>query len=82
VTDSRDTSSALDELLDRAVAAINDGDRATATKLAGQVVTVDRDNADAADLLAAPGPTRRGRGNGDGARRHCAQPADAATVRR
>jgi class 3 adenylate cyclase len=36
------------------VAAINRGDRATATKLAGQVLTVDRDNTDAAGLLAAP----------------------------
>ncbi len=63
MTDGRDKSpqcadpwtlSALDELLDRAVAAINRGDRATATKLAGQVLTVDRDNADAAGLLEAP----------------------------
>jgi class 3 adenylate cyclase/tetratricopeptide (TPR) repeat protein len=54
VTDGSDTLSALDELLDRAVAAINRGDRATATKLAGQVLTVDGDNTDAASLLAAP----------------------------
>ena len=45
----------IDELLDRAVAAINRGDRAAATALAGQVLAVDRDNADAEDLLAAPG---------------------------
>jgi hypothetical protein len=34
-------------LLDRAVAAINRGDRVTATALAGQVLAVDRGNADA-----------------------------------
>jgi class 3 adenylate cyclase/tetratricopeptide (TPR) repeat protein len=44
----------LDELLDRAVTAINRGDRATAATLAGQVLTLDRDNTDAADLLEAP----------------------------
>jgi hypothetical protein len=37
----------IDELLDRAVAAINRGDRVTATALAGQVLAVDRGNADA-----------------------------------
>src|SRR6476646_10074627 len=45
----------IDELLDRAVAAINRGDRAAATALAGQVLAVDRGNVDAYDLLAAPG---------------------------
>ena len=45
----------IDELLDRAVAAINRGDRAAATVLAGQVLSVDRDNVDATDLLTAPG---------------------------
>src|SRR5258705_12080736 len=45
----------IDELLDRAVAAINRGDRAAATALAGQVLAVDRDNVDATDLLTAPG---------------------------
>ncbi len=44
----------IDELLDRAVAAINRGDRATATALAGAVLAVDEGNADAEDLLAAP----------------------------
>ena len=44
----------IDDLLDRAVAAINRGDRATATALAGQVLAVDRDNVEAEDLLAAP----------------------------
>jgi class 3 adenylate cyclase len=45
----------VDELLDRAVAAINRGDRAAATALAGQVLAVDRGNVDAEDLLTAPG---------------------------
>ncbi len=44
----------IDELLDRAVAAINRGDRAAATALAGQVLAVDARNAEAEDLLAAP----------------------------
>jgi class 3 adenylate cyclase len=44
----------IDELLDRAVRAINAGDRATANTLAGQVLSVDRGNPDAEDLLAAP----------------------------
>ena len=47
----------IDELLDRAVAAINRGDRVSASALAGQVLAVDRGNADAEDLLAAPGDT-------------------------
>ncbi|HEY6648363.1 MAG TPA: adenylate/guanylate cyclase domain-containing protein, partial [Mycobacterium sp.] len=37
------------------VSAINRGDRAVATALAGQVLAVDDGNADAEDLLAAPG---------------------------
>jgi class 3 adenylate cyclase len=44
----------INDLLDRAVEAINRGDRATADALAGRVLAVDRDNADAEDLLAAP----------------------------
>ena len=44
----------IDELLDRAVSAINRGDRAVATALAEQVFAVDDGNADAEDLLAAP----------------------------
>jgi class 3 adenylate cyclase/tetratricopeptide (TPR) repeat protein len=44
----------IDELLDRAVHAINEGDRATADTLAGQVLAVDRSNPDAEELLAAP----------------------------
>ncbi|MGH3598086.1 MAG: ATP-binding protein, partial [Mycobacterium sp.] len=42
------------ELLDRAVRAINRGDRATADALAGQVLAVDGANLDAEELLAAP----------------------------
>lgn len=45
----------VDELLDRAVAAINRGDRDTAASLAEQVLTTDRGNSDAEDLLAVTG---------------------------
>ena len=48
------TQPTIDELLDRAVQAINRGDRATADALAGQVLAVDRSNPDAEELLAAP----------------------------
>jgi class 3 adenylate cyclase len=41
-------------LLDRAVAAVNRGDRAAATALAGRVLAADSSNAEAEDLLAAP----------------------------
>jgi class 3 adenylate cyclase len=44
----------IDELLDRAVRAINRGDRATADALAGQVLAFDRSNRDAEELLATP----------------------------
>ena len=44
----------IDELLDRAVQAINSGDRATASALAQQVLAVDSGNQDAEDLLATP----------------------------
>jgi class 3 adenylate cyclase/tetratricopeptide (TPR) repeat protein len=44
----------IDELLDRAVRAINSGDRATASALAQQVLAVDSGNQDAEDLLATP----------------------------
>ena len=37
-----ESGASIDELLDRAVRAINEGDRATATTLAGQVLSVDR----------------------------------------
>jgi class 3 adenylate cyclase/tetratricopeptide (TPR) repeat protein len=45
----------IDDLLDRAVRAINLGDRKTADALAGQVLAVDGGNTDAEELLAAPG---------------------------
>jgi class 3 adenylate cyclase len=44
----------IDELLDRAVAAINRGDRAAATTLVGQVLAADSANTEAEDLLAVP----------------------------
>jgi class 3 adenylate cyclase/tetratricopeptide (TPR) repeat protein len=44
----------IDELLDRAVQAINRGDRATANALAGRVLEVDDNNFDAEELLATP----------------------------
>ena len=44
----------IDELLDRAVQAINSGDRVTASALAQQVLDVDSGNRDAEDLLASP----------------------------
>ena len=49
-----ESGASIDELLDRAVRAINEGDRATATTLAGQVLSVDRGNPEAEDLLTAP----------------------------
>ena len=45
----------IDELLDRAVAAINRGDRVAPSALADQVLAVDGGNAEAEDLLTAPG---------------------------
>lgn len=44
----------IDDLLERAVQAINAGDLATATSLAGQVLSVDSGNPEAEDLLSAP----------------------------
>jgi class 3 adenylate cyclase/predicted ATPase len=52
----------VDELLDRALRALAEGNRATANLLAEQVLAVDRHNVDAEDLLAAttdPGEIRR-----------------------
>ena len=46
-----DGGSSIDELLDRAVAAINRGDRASASALAAQVLAVDGSNAEAEGLL-------------------------------
>ena len=43
----------IDELLDRAIEAVNRGDFETAHRLAGQVLQSDSTNADAGDLLAA-----------------------------
>jgi hypothetical protein len=65
----RDAS--IDDLLDRAVVAINRGDRVSATALAGQVLAVDCGNADAEDLLASRsgGCAQRERGAGGGGRR-------------
>ena len=48
------TAAAIDDLLDQAVAAINRGDRVTATALAERVIAADGVNADAEDLLTAP----------------------------
>ena len=42
----------IDDLLDRAVRAVNDGDRETAEALAEQVLAVDGDNTEAEQLLA------------------------------
>ncbi|OBJ53708.1 adenylate/guanylate cyclase domain-containing protein [Mycobacterium asiaticum] len=50
----RKKAAAIDALLDRAVAAIDSGDRAAATALAGQVLAADEGNADAEELLTAP----------------------------
>ncbi|WP_255605629.1 ATP-binding protein [Mycolicibacterium xanthum] len=41
--------------MDRAVTAINRGDQAAASALAGQVLEIDRGNVEAEDLLTAPG---------------------------
>jgi class 3 adenylate cyclase len=49
-----ESSASIDEVLDRALRAINAGDVATATTLAGQVLSVDRGNPEAEDLLTAP----------------------------
>jgi class 3 adenylate cyclase/tetratricopeptide (TPR) repeat protein len=49
-----ESGTSIDELLDRAVRAINEGDRATATTLASRVLSVDRNNPEAEDLLTAP----------------------------
>jgi class 3 adenylate cyclase len=49
--------SSIDEMIDRAIIAINRGDRATASALAGQVLAVDEGNIDAEDLLTAPDDT-------------------------
>lgn len=53
MNDSRQPAS-VDDLLDRAVSALNRGDRAAADALAEQVLAVDSANAEAEELLAAP----------------------------
>ena len=52
-----DRRASIDGLLDRAVSAINSGDREAATALAGEVLAMDGTNPDAEDLLAAPDDT-------------------------
>jgi class 3 adenylate cyclase/tetratricopeptide (TPR) repeat protein len=49
-----ESGASIDELLDRAVRAINEGDRTTATTLASRVLSVDRNNTEAEDLLTPP----------------------------
>ncbi|MGP4056888.1 ATP-binding protein [Mycobacterium sp. 4D054] len=49
-----DVHTPIDDLLTRAVQAINRGDRRTADALADQVLAVDGDNQEAEDLLTAP----------------------------
>ena len=51
----KEAHTSIDDLLDRAVRAINRGDRKTAHALAGEVLAVDGGNPDAEGLLAAPG---------------------------
>lgn len=48
------TEPTIEDLLDRAVQALNRGDRVTAQQLAKRVLAVDRGNPEAEDLLAAP----------------------------
>lgn len=48
------TGGSINDLLDRAVSAINRGDRAAAAILADRVLALDDDNADAEDLLGLP----------------------------
>src|ERR1700742_4564021 len=48
----RNPGTSIDEMLDRAVAAINSGDRATASALAGQVLAADGANPEAEELLS------------------------------
>jgi len=52
-----DRRASIDDLLDRAVYALNSGDREAATVLAGEVLAIDDTNTDAEDLLASPDET-------------------------
>lgn len=54
VTEPGGNRPTIDELLDRAVRALNGGDRAAAEKLATRVLAVDQANVEAEELLAAP----------------------------
>jgi class 3 adenylate cyclase/tetratricopeptide (TPR) repeat protein len=49
-----DRKSSIEDLLDRAAAAVSRGDREAALTLAGRVLEVDQSNAEAEDLLAVP----------------------------
>jgi class 3 adenylate cyclase/tetratricopeptide (TPR) repeat protein len=55
MTDATDRAAAIDELLDRSVAALNRGDVTTAHDLAEQVLAADTSNRDAAALLEVGG---------------------------
>ncbi len=52
MSDATNRHASIDELLDQAVAAINRGDRTSASALAEQVLAVDASNVEAEDLLA------------------------------
>ncbi|CQD12074.1 hypothetical protein BN970_02465 [Mycolicibacterium conceptionense] len=54
-----DGPSGVDQLLDRALLAASEGDRATAKLLAGQVLAVDRNNTDARTFWPRPPNTVR-----------------------
>ena len=57
VTDAPDRAAAIDQLLDRSVAALNRGDVTTAHDLAEQVLAADVANRDAVALLGVGGPS-------------------------
>jgi class 3 adenylate cyclase/tetratricopeptide (TPR) repeat protein len=57
MTGATDRASAIDELLDRSVAALNRGDVTTAHDLAERVLAADTSNRDAAALLEVGGPS-------------------------
>jgi hypothetical protein len=55
-----ESGASIDELPDHAVRAVNEGDRATATTLAGQVLAVNRGNPEA-DTCSTSAHVRRPR---------------------
>ena len=57
MTDATDRATAIDELLDRSVSALNRGDITTAHDLAERVLAADTSNRDAAALLEVGGPS-------------------------